>query len=103
MREGVVMQYSQFDSTNNEQVLLKSVGPYREQVSSSLICEAPALPHIAWGGKSTLVGVNKIYAVPKECMKAPDIIGGALSPVELNVLEESMNRHSLALDILSRH
>ena len=97
------MQYSQFDSTNNEQVLLKSVGPYREQVSSSLICEAPALPHIAWGGKSTLVGVNKIYAVPKECMMAPAIIGGALSPVELDALEDSMSRYSQALDILSRH
>lgn len=97
------MQYSQFDSTNNEQVLLKSVGPYREQVSSSLICEAPALPHIAWEGKSTPVGVNQIYSIPKECMMAPAIIGGALSPVELQVLEDSMSRYSQALDILSRH
>jgi len=97
------MQYSQFDSTNNEQVLLKSVGPYREQVSSSLICDAPVLPHIAWEGKSTLVGVNQIYSVPKQCVMSPDNLGGALSPVELNALEESMSRYSQALDILSRH
>jgi hypothetical protein len=97
------MQYSQFDSTNNEQVLLKSVGPYREQVSSSLICEAPALPHIAWGGKSAIVGVNKIYSVPKECISMPENLGGALSPVELHALEDSMSRYSQALDILSRH
>ena len=96
------MQYSQFDSTNNEQVLLKSVGPYRQQVSGSLICEAPALPHIEWG-KTTLVGVNEIYSVPMECIRRPEEIGGALSPVELQVLEESMSRYSQALDILSRH
>ena len=96
------MQYSQFDSTNNEQVLLKTVGPYRQQVSGSLICEAPALPYIAWG-KSTLVGVNEIYSVPKECIRTPEDIGGALSTVELRALEESMSRHRQALDILSQH
>ena len=96
------MQYSQFDSTNNEQVLLKTNGPYRQQVSGSLICETPSLPHIAWG-RSTLVGVSEIYSIPKECIRSPEIIGGALSPVELNALEESMSRYSHALDILSRH
>jgi hypothetical protein len=96
------MQYSRFDTTDNEQEMLKSVGPYRQQVSGSLICEAPALPHIAWG-KSTLVGVSEIYSVPKQCVMSPENFGGALSPVELNALEESMSRYSQALDILSRH
>jgi len=96
------MQYSRFDTTDNEQEMLKSVGPYRQQVSGSLICEAPALPHIAWG-KSTLVGVSEIYSVPKQCVMSPENFGGALSPVELHALEESMSRYSQALDILSRH
>lgn len=96
------MQYSRFDTTDNEQEMLKSVGPYRQQVSGSLICEAPALPHFAWG-KSTLVGVSEIYSVPKQCVMSPETIGGALSPVELNALDESMSRYSRALDILSRH
>ena len=96
------MQYWRFDTTDNEQEMLKSVGPYRQQVSGSLICEAPALPHIAWG-KSTLVGVSESYSVPKQCVMSPDNLGGALSPVELNALEESMSRYSQALDILSRY
>jgi len=96
------MQYSRFDTTDNEQEMLKSVGPYRQQVSGSLICEAPALPHVSWG-KSTLVGVSEIYSVPKQCVMSPENIGGALSPVELNALEESMSRYAPALDILSRH
>jgi hypothetical protein len=96
------MQYSRFDTTDNEQVLLKSVGPYRQQVTGSMICESPTLPHIPWG-KSTIVGVSGIYAVPKECVRIPETIGGALSPVELHALEESMNKYSRALDILSQH
>ncbi|MFA5413907.1 MAG: hypothetical protein WC295_00320 [Methanoregula sp.] len=96
------MQYSRFDTTDNEQEMLKSVGPYRQQVSGSLICEAPALPHVSWG-KSTLVGVTEIYSVPKQCVMSPENIGGALSPVELHALEESMSRYAPALDILSRH
>jgi hypothetical protein len=96
------MQYSRFDTTDNEQEMLKSVGPFRQQVSGSLICEAPALPHVSWG-KSTLVGVSEIYSVPKQCVMSPENIGGALSPVELNALEESMSRYAPALDILSRH
>ena len=96
------MQYSRFDTTDNEQEMLKSVGPYRQQVSGSLICEAPALPHVSWG-KSTLVGVSEIYSVPKQCVMSPENIGGALSPVELNALEESMSRYAPALDILSKH
>jgi hypothetical protein len=96
------MQYSRFDTTDNEQEMLKSVGPYRQQVSGSLICEAPALPHVSWG-KSTLVGVSEIYSVPKQCVMSPENLGGALSPVELNALEESMSRYAPALDILSRH
>jgi hypothetical protein len=96
------MQYSRFDTTDNEQSTLKSVGPYRQQVSGNLICEAPALPRIVWG-KSTLVGVNEVYAVPKQCVMSPETIEGALSPVELHALEESMSRYSQALDILSQH
>lgn len=96
------MHYSRFDTTDNEQEMLKSVGPFRQQVSGSLICEAPALPHVSWG-KSTLVGVSEIYSVPKQCVMSPENIGGALSPVELNALEESMSRYAPALDILSRH
>lgn len=96
------MQYSRFDTTDNEQVMLKSVGPYRQQVSGSMICESPTLPHIVWG-RSTIVGVSEIYAVPKECVRNPETLGGALLPVELNALEESMSKYSRALDILSRH
>jgi hypothetical protein len=96
------MQYSRFDTTDNEQVLLKSVGPYRQQVSGSMICESPTLPHIPWG-RSIMVGVNQMYAAPKECLRNPEMIGGALSPVELHALEESMSKYSRALDILSQH
>ncbi len=96
------MQYSRFDTTDNEQEMLKSVGPYRQQVSGNLICNVSAIPHIAWG-KSTLVGMSEIYSVPKECISMPENIGGALSPVELHALEDSMSRYSQALDILSRH
>jgi len=95
------MQYSEIESSNNEQVMLKSVGPYREQVSGSSICEAPAIPHVTWG--SSVVGTSEVYTIPKECMRNPEIIEGALSSEEVIALEESMGRYSRAFDILSQH
>jgi hypothetical protein len=87
--------------------MLKSNGPYKQQVSGNFICEAPVLPYIPWG-RSTTVGVNKSYAIPtnyttpKKGRINHDIIGGALSPVEVQTLEKSMDRFSQALDILGQ-
>lgn len=94
------MQNSRIENSNNEEWMLKSMGPFKQKVSGNLICNIPTIPQFTWQ-KTTSIGKIEIHAPPSEC--GVNLMSGALSPNEMHALEELMSKHSRALDILSRH